>query len=677
MDLLCTPASLNLVATQPGPLSTSPPPLAHPSARLPDGPGRLQCQNLLSRPPTLFHLGSPLSLRLCPRLPSCHLTGITSCLASHPSAVPYLSELPRSVVDLPARLARGDISTALPADAAPQLRASVIPEEAVVQRDIKAIGACPPPGRSAQRSGRRKQRAGAAPGAVVQGVVQSPLSQPSLPANPAGQLSALSPLSAHSMSACPGAWGRTSLMGPPTSSPQDSESQAAKRMRLGSGALASINSMVRGGAMPPPPVSMAAAYGGIGGVGVGMGVLGGISGVGACSIGSHGGVSSLGSSDTNGSLGVHAGGVAGGEGAPRWSADGPRAGEASTSGGTTSADGSNAMRTSASMADLLTSLGLGRLAAAGGGGSGQPAGSGGGLRPSNSMVQLLAALDSPTGRLTEGIAAAPAAADGTDGASCLLPSLPSSTSVTNLRSLLRNASSSTSLADLGEASLLDLQNQFAAYARAANCGAAGDSAAASGAGGGVGLPSVHSLVDMVHNSSANSLVDLMNCVNGTATGSGTATSAGAAISAPAGTDVAAGANAACAGSATASLAGSAGAVASVPSAGSAALASASAAAAAAAAAAMPSPPRPSHLVGRQLGGAGGAMQGSSGALHMQPWGSEAESGLLPSERLVMKESPSVASLVDMVRNSSATSLVEMMNSYSATNLAGMDAAHES
>jgi len=58
--------------------------------------------------------------------------------------------------------------------------------------------------------------------------------------------------------------------------------------------------------------------------------------------------------------------------------------------------------------------------------------------------------------------------------------------------------------------------------------------------------------------------------------------------------------------------------------------------------------------------------------------------LLPPERLGshgapsgahgsggVHESPSVSSLVDLVRSSSATSLVELMHSYSATNLVGL------
>jgi len=52
------------------------------------------------------------------------------------------------------------------------------------------------------------------------------------------------------------------------------------------------------------------------------------------------------------------------------------------------------------------------------------------------------------------------------------------------------------------------------------------------------------------------------------------------------------------------------------------------------------------------------------------WGCDASDMLLPSERL-LRESPSVSSLVELVRSSSATSLVELMHSYSSTNLASL------
>lgn len=43
--------------------------------------------------------------------------------------------------------------------------------------------------------------------------------------------------------------------------------------------------------------------------------------------------------------------------------------------------------------------------------------------------------------------------------------------------------------------------------------------------------------------------------------------------------------------------------------------------------------------------------------------------------LGMRESPSLTSLVDLVKNTSSTSLVDMINySYSSTNLDGMDEA---
>ena len=45
--------------------------------------------------------------------------------------------------------------------------------------------------------------------------------------------------------------------------------------------------------------------------------------------------------------------------------------------------------------------------------------------------------------------------------------------------------------------------------------------------------------------------------------------------------------------------------------------------------------------------------------------------------LGMRESPSLTSLVDLVRNTSSTSLVDMINySYSSTNLDGMDEAQQ-
>ena len=45
--------------------------------------------------------------------------------------------------------------------------------------------------------------------------------------------------------------------------------------------------------------------------------------------------------------------------------------------------------------------------------------------------------------------------------------------------------------------------------------------------------------------------------------------------------------------------------------------------------------------------------------------------------LGMRESPSLTSLVDLVKNTSSTSLVDMINySYSSTNLDGMDEAQQ-
>ena len=230
------------------------------------------------------------------------------------------------------------------------------------------------------------------------------------------------------------------------------------------------------------------------------------------------------------------------------------------------------------MADLLSSFGLSRLAQ----GSGSSGNGGPGLPPSSSMLQLLAALDSPTGRLSEGLAYPPQGGEGASEGIVPLPlpsngsfgSLPftSSSSMNNLRSLLRSASSQGNLADLvGEGTVEQQIHNFAALARNASLHASTTGAAAGAPG------SSHNRSPSVH-------------------GGGRA----------------------------AELAGAASA---------------------------------------NLGGV---------------WG-DGENMLLPGGG-AMKESPSVSSLVDLVRSSSATSLVELMHSYSANNLAALvrdDPAHES
>jgi len=192
---------------------------------------------------------------------------------------------------------------------------------------------------------------------------------------------------------------------------------------------------------------------------------------------------------------------------------------------------------------------------------------GGSLPPSASMLQLLAALDSPTGRLSEGLAAAAAEAGEAlppSLSSTSLSGLASSSSVSNLRSLLRNASSGANLSELADAGSLEQHlHSFAALARSASLqsslanqpahptgvpamapppspGARRESAstleAAWGQGGAqegtdmllptdmmrdnlVGLmresPSVSSLVELVRSSSASSLVELMHSYSAT------------------------------------------------------------------------------------------------------------------------------------------------------------------
>ena len=138
------------------------------------------------------------------------------------------------------------------------------------------------------------------------------------------------------------------------------------------------------------------------------------------------------------------------------------------------------MPPSNSVKDLLSSFGLGKFAAAnaqamaaggGGGGRNGAAPGTGGMPNSNSMMQLLAALDSPTGRLTEGVAEAASGAEASSGlgGSLLSGSGLNSASVSSLRGMLRSFSSTGSLegmsaANLGEGQLIDLQN-FAALTR--------------------------------------------------------------------------------------------------------------------------------------------------------------------------------------------------------------------
>ena len=79
---------------------------------------------------------------------------------------PYLKEPPPHALDLPARLAVGDIQLQLPAATLAQyattLQPVTLPTEAVEQRDVKAIGACPPPGRQQQLESTKGRAAAAA-----------------------------------------------------------------------------------------------------------------------------------------------------------------------------------------------------------------------------------------------------------------------------------------------------------------------------------------------------------------------------------------------------------------------------------------------------------------------------------------------------------------------------------
>jgi hypothetical protein len=197
------------------------------------------------------------------------------------------------------------------------------------------------------------------------------------------------------------------------------------------------------------------------------------------------------------------------------------------------------------VSDLLALFGLGRFV-------NQP-----GLPASSAMLQLLAALDSPTGRLTDGLAVsggadpdvtgAPAGANG----GALLPGNLSSSSfgglmrdpsMQNLRSLLRNASSAANLADMDGGMLEQHLHSFAALSRSASFGQAnstlgGSQHRSTGAVVGARLdgmwstegsdmllpcermlresPSVSSLIELVRSSSANSLVELMHSYSAT------------------------------------------------------------------------------------------------------------------------------------------------------------------
>ena len=276
-----------------------------------------------------------------------------------------------------------------------------------------------------------------------------------------------------------------------------------------------------------------------------------------------------------------------------------------------------------SVADLLTSFGLGRLAQAGQQQAAQQQQSAqhqqaqqppsGKMKHSASMMQLLAALDSPTGRLTE--AATAAASDGPSNSATAtaekagdnmqppsLQNFPSSASVNSLRGLLRSASSNCSLADLGGAegliqnlSSVDLQ-QFAALARSGS----------------------------LQNALAAAAGDL---------------SGGGAAAAPA----------------------------------------------SAASAAMWPPPSVGGAAGSSGGSMGPPTdQRSPPGKGSGATGHSTDGMLIPDSQMMnarafgqlfsmsgLQESPSVSSLVELVKSSSATSLVDLLHSYSATNLASM------
>ena len=276
------------------------------------------------------------------------------------------------------------------------------------------------------------------------------------------------------------------------------------------------------------------------------------------------------------------GGVPGGGGALGHSA---ALSESATHGGGLGSSSSQ----SKSVADLLSSFGLGKLAGGAAPGTG-------GMTNSSSMMQLLAALDSPTGRLTESVSNPGADADGgSNSLGGLGGSGANSASVNSLRGLLRSYSSTGSLDALGEGQLIDLQN-FAALARNASLQTALGNL-------GSGPPSLGS---------------------------------------PSHT----------AGSAPAAASG-----------------------------AMAPPQWPTAGNGRSPSGPASRTIGhsvdSEGML--VPTGEGA--GQSAAERLgielrdrMMHESPSVSSLVDLVRSTSATSLVDLMHSYSSTNLASLGSA---
>jgi len=542
---------------------------------------------------------------------------------------PYLSELPRSVMDLPARYALGDIdlsaaAAALPAEAASLSRVAPI-AEATVQRDVKAIGACPPPGRSQQRASRRKRAAPApAPsarsptsGAFVglsaghsfaplpaplpshlHASLPTPLSVGPLPPSPlATSASWPSPRSDyHSPTATQAAAPALSLPLSAACGCCNSRLDGMGNSAPGSGSRAFLDGEAMGGSTMGPPEARHPH----GHAHHGHNTMSATSTMGHSH--SHGTLSHAPHSHqphSHISSDLHVSKRHRTDPAPQLaaaqpppatlggpfgrppsdavtaSATGPmgtsapppstHAGSNHSTGGNSASSGSG-MRNASSVSDLLQSFGLGRLAQ----GSPQM----GGLPPSSSMLQLLAALDSPTGRLTDSLTATSGEGDsqstgGTSGgrmpaslSSGSLTHIPTS-SVSNLRSLLRNVSSNANLSELADSG--SLEQQLHTFFRSASLQASLNQSTSH-------LPHGHS------------------------------------------------------------------------------------------APAMPPP----------------ASQHCSPPSHRSPplaaarcqWGCDASDMLLPSERL-LRESPSVSSLVELVRSSSATSLVELMHSYSSTNLASL------
>ena len=223
------------------------------------------------------------------------------------------------------------------------------------------------------------------------------------------------------------------------------------------------------------------------------------------------------------------------------------------------------------------------------------------------MMQLLAALDSPTGRLTEGVAEAASGAEASSGlgGSLLSGSGLNSASVSSLRGMLRSFSSTGSLegmsaANLGEGQLIDLQN-FAALARNNSL--------------------QNALGSMSNNSSFN-----FGSLGGAVAGAG----------APAAASGGSGGGGMMAPPTQWPMAGSASGAAVSPGTGR-----------------------------TPMGGEGTSDAAGDSSADRQGASGERQGGGL------LHESPSMTSLVEMVRSSSATSLMELMHSYSATNLAGL------